>query len=85
MLYFAAVLAFWSVGLDLASRTVRQFGGGGPGVVARRLDRPQRFGAGNPEWLPESPLSKAALGRPSVFRPHREAAITVMATDHEPC
>jgi hypothetical protein len=24
-------------------------------------------------------------GRSSMFRPHREAAITGMATDHEPC
>jgi hypothetical protein len=30
-------------------------------------------------------LSKSALGRSSVFRPHREAAIAGMATDHEPC
>ena len=51
----------------------------------QRLDSPQRFGAGHPVWLPDSPFSKPALGRPSVFRPHREAAITVMATDHEAC
>ena len=36
-------------------------------------------------WLaPWRLLSKSALGRSSMVRPHREAAITGMATDREP-
>jgi hypothetical protein len=34
---------------------------------------------------PGIPLSKSARGQSVGFRPHREAAITGMATDHEPC
>ena len=32
-----------------------------------------------------NPLSKSAFGRASTFRPHREAATTGMAIQHEPC
>jgi hypothetical protein len=32
-----------------------------------------------------NPLSKSAFGRSSTFRPHREAATTGMAIQHEPC
>ena len=38
----------------------------------------------NPRGLAPNPLSKSASGRSSMFRPHREAGIRGMATDHEP-